>query len=233
MNPLRLLTPSRRRGIELLDDPSIPADLMTRSMSDVERANFIFGGTRAALAELGPAIAELSGCATLLDVGTGTADIPAAARLLAAERKVKLFTVGFDVSEALVRRYRSRNDAVVIGKALRLPFADRSVDIVMCSQVLHHFLEPDARELISEMNRVARVRVVISDLRRSWVSVGGLWVASFALRFHPVSRHDGVVSIMRGFVPRELESLVKAAIGRRPMVRRRLGFRLTTSWKPE
>ena len=83
------------------------------------------------------------------------------------------------------------------------------------------------------MNRVARHRVVISDLRRSFLAAAGLWLGSFPLGFHPVSRHDGVVSVMRGFLPFELADIVERATGRRPAVVRRLGFRLTTSWTPE
>jgi hypothetical protein len=102
----------------------------------------------------------------------------------------------------------------------------------MASQVLHHFEFDDAVVVVREMDRVARRRVVISDLRRSVVAAAGLWLASFPLGFHPVSRHDGVVSVMRGFVPNELADIVKAATGTTPEVRRRLGFRVTAGWTP-
>jgi len=233
MSVARLLTPRRRRGVELLDDPAVAPEIATRSMMDVERSNLIFGGLRAALEEMKPAFGEIPRCATLLDVGTGAADIPAAARVIAAKRGVTLRTIGFDSSEALLLRHRDRNGGVVRGDALSLPFRDKSIDIVMCSQVLHHFREPEALRLIAEMNRVARARVVISDIRRSWIAAGGLWVASFLLGFHSVSRHDGVVSVMRGFVPRELSALVTAATGQRAEVNRHFGFRVTTSWTPE
>ena len=228
-----LLAPRRRRGVELLDDPAVAPEVMSRSMKDVELSNLIFGGRRAALDEVKPALGEVPRCATLLDVGTGTADIPSAARTIAAKRGVTLRTIGFDSSEVLLRGHRDRNTNVVRGDALRLPFRDRSVDIVMCSQVLHHFREPEAMQLIAEMNRVARARVVISDIRRSWIAAGGLWMASFLLGFHSVSRHDGVVSVMRGFAPQELSALVTSAIGQRPEVKRHPGFRVTASWKPE
>jgi ubiquinone/menaquinone biosynthesis C-methylase UbiE len=227
-----LLTPRRRRGVELLDDPDVSPEVITRSMKDVERANHIFGGMRAAMTELEQALAESPRTATMLDVGTGAGDIAESARASAARHRVSLRTIGFDSSEALLAGHRLRNDWVVVGNGLELPFADRSVDIVMCSQLLHHFPESQARVLISEMNRVARVRVVISDLRRSWVAAGGLWLASFVLGFHSVSRHDGVVSVMRGFLPRELAALVSSAIGQPSVAQRRLGFRVTTSWKP-
>jgi ubiquinone/menaquinone biosynthesis C-methylase UbiE len=201
-------------------------------MEDVERANRLFGGANAALSEISDTIDELPRRARLLDVGTGTGDIPAGARKLAAGSGISLTTIGFDISEILLEKNRERNDSVVLGDALALPFRDSSIDVVTCSQVLHHFQDDDAKTLIMEMNRVARGRVVISDLRRSVFAAGGLWLASFVLGFHPVSRHDGVVSVMRGFVSRELSDLVVSAIGQKPVVKHRRGFRVTTSWKP-
>lgn len=227
-----LLTPARRRGIEILDDPAVDPALMTRSMRDVARANILFGGRRAAITELMPALREMQGYGSMLDVGTGVGDIPAAARLAAAGLGVKLRTIGMEMSGPLLSAYGSANDTVVCGDAVALPFRDRSVDVVMASQVLHHFIAADAAALVREMNRVARNRVVISDLRRSFVAVAGIWLTSFPLRFHAASRHDGVVSVMRGFVPEELADIIEAAIGVRPAVRRRLGYRITTSWIP-
>jgi ubiquinone/menaquinone biosynthesis C-methylase UbiE len=223
---------ARRRGVEILDDPNVDSAILTRAMEDVERANRILGGLDAALSEMGETVGDLPECARLLDVGTGTADIPAGARKLAADNGITLTTIGFDISPVLLERNRNRNDSVVLGDALALPFRDSSVDVVTCSQVLHHFQDADAKRLITEMNRVARRRVVISDIRRSVFAAGGLWLASFVLRFHPVSRHDGVVSVMRGFVSRELSDLVASAIGQKPVVKYRRGFRVTTSWKP-
>ena len=226
------LTPARRRGVEILDNPAVDPALMTRSMRDVERANVMFGGRRAALAEIESTIATLPDGATLLDVGTGRGDIPAAVKQEAAKRGKRIRTIGIDQSLPLILGHYPGNDMLVRGNALALPFRDSSVDVVLASQVLHHFPETTATQLVREMNRIARRRVVISDLRRSVVAATGLWVGSFLLGFHPVSRHDGVVSVMRGFVPSELAEIVSKATGKRPVVTRRLGFRLTTSWAP-
>ena len=227
-----ILTPPRRRGVEILDDPNIDPKVVTRSLADVARANRLFGGLRSALDELKTTISDLPRCATLLDVGTGLGDIPCRARKLAQEKGVELTTIGLDSVLELTHASRQAVSFAVCGDALRLPFADGSVDIVMCSQVLHHFAGTDAMTLLREMNRVARVRVVVSDLRRSWIAVAGLWLFSFPLRFHAVSRHDGVGSVLRGFTPEELEDTVNDAVARKPVVHRRRGFRITASWAP-
>lgn len=222
----------RQVGIEILDDPAVDPELMKRGMRDVAKANTLLGGKRAALAEVIPALREIGRPATLLDVGTGQGDIPRAVREIAKAEGFCVHTIGMDLSLPLVAAERKSNNSVLRGDARCIPLRSRSVDVVMASQILHHFQGDDALTFVREMNRVARTRVVISDLRRSVVAAAGLWIGSFPLRFHPVSRHDGVVSVMRGFLPEELEDLIQEAVGQRPDATRRLGFRLTTSWKP-
>ena len=230
---LAWFTPSRRRGVELLEEPGVDAELLRRSLADVARANRLFGGARAVLAELELALRDLPREATLLDVGTGLGDIPARTAALAARRGVRLTTIGFDGAEPLAAASRAHTTVAACGDARMLPFADRSVDVVTCSQVLHHFADDDARIVLREMHRVARIRVIVADLRRSWIAAAGIWAASFPLGFHPVSRHDGVVSVLRGYTSRELGGLVEATLGTPPDVRHRMGYRITASWRPE
>jgi SAM-dependent methyltransferase len=234
------LAPERRRGVELLDDPQIDPAVRERSIVDVTRSNRWLGGLRAARAAMHDAIrgvlqeAAAGECAslTLLDVGTGLADIPQSARSVARALGIELFTVGVDEASSLLVAAGSAIDAGVCADALALPFADGAVDVVICSQLLHHFVDADAARLVKELNRVARRAVVVSDLRRSWVAAAGFWLVSFPMRFHPVTRHDGTVSVMRGFTASELLRIVRAGAGVEPVVHRRLGYRLTARWTP-
>jgi 2-polyprenyl-3-methyl-5-hydroxy-6-metoxy-1,4-benzoquinol methylase len=227
-----VLVPRRRRGFEFLDDPTCGATLRERSLRDVRRANTLLGGTWAVLGEVNRILA--SGPArslTLLDVGTGLADIPDGARRLAARRQVRLTTFGLDEAASLARVSAGLLDASVCGDARRLPFADASVDLVTCSQVLHHFEDREIPAILRELSRVARLAVIVSDLRRSWLAAAGFWMATWPMGFHPVSRHDGLTSVLRGFTPTELERHVQE-IGQAPAVRRHLGFRVTATWSP-
>jgi SAM-dependent methyltransferase len=229
-----LWTPRRRYGHEYLDDPAVGPRVAQRSMGDVARSNALFGGAHAVLAELDDLLHSSEGARSisLLDVGTGLGDIPARVRARAAERGITVCTVGLDASEALAIAAHDSLLPMLRADARRLPIADRAFDVAICSQVLHHFRPEDAGALIQELDRVARRRVVISDIRRSWVAVAGIWLASWPLRFHPVSRHDGVVSVLRGFTSDELASLVHSAVGVAPRVRRHRGFRVAASWVP-
>lgn len=224
--------PARRRGVERLDEPGVPPADRVRSLRDVARANTLFGGRRAVLREVERALRGCGPRGSLLDVGTGLGDIPAAAARLARRRGVALTTIGLDLAGELVREARPRLDGAVRGDAFQLPFADGSVDIVTCSQLLHHFPEAEARILLAELDRVAARRVVIGDLRRSWLAAGLFWLAAWPLRFHAITRHDGVLSVLRGFTVGELRTLVRDATGQRADVRRRAGWRLTAAWTP-
>lgn len=212
-----------------------------RSLRDVARSNVLFGGRRAALVPVARAIAVAAAATraaggdaavTLLDIGTGAADLPFAIRRAAARSGVAVRTIGLDASPSLLVAARARLDDRVAGDGLALPFADGSVDVVLASQILHHFPAPAAVAVARELTRVARHRVIVADLRRSWLAAGLFWLASWPLAFHPITRHDGVVSVLRGFTAGELERIVHAVGGSALRVERYLGFRLTASWSP-
>ena len=221
------LVPARRRGHEILDDASVDAATRVRSIRDVTRSNRLFGGRAAAVGAFSDAVSH-SQPVTVLDVGTGLADIPAAIR----SRHGSVTVIGLDEAAGLLPHASGRLDHAVCGNARSLPFRDSSIDVVICSQLLHHFGDQELGDIIAELNRVAKSLVIVADLRRSWVAAAGFWLASFPLRFHPVTRHDGVVSVFRGFTAAELRTAVQRATGMSPRVDRRLGFRLTATWTP-
>ena len=227
-----MLTPARRRGVEILDDPSVDPAVRDRSMLDIKRSNRLLGGLRAAVIEIRAAREHTSGPLTLLDVGTGFADIPERAAAEAARAGASLTTIAVDEAPSLLAAARGRVSQTVCANALALPFRDASMDIVVCSQVLHHFDDAGARRLIGELSRVARRAVIVSDLRRSWIAAAGFWLVSFPLRFSSVTRHDGVLSVLRGFTTRELAGMVTDVTGVPPEIKRRLGFRITVRWTP-
>jgi len=228
---LTLSAPARRRGHEFLDDAGVDAETRIKSIGDVTRSNVLFGGRRAALIAIDDLLTP-GASLTLLDVGTGLGDIPAAIAARARSRGARVRTIGLDEARDLLAAARSRIDATTCASANSLPFRDRSIDIVICSQLLHHFADQDLERLVRELDRVARTRVIIADLRRSRLAAAGFWLASFPLGFHPVTRHDGVVSVFRGFVASELREVVRSATGVTPTVRHHLGFRLTATWTP-
>ncbi len=222
-----------RRRRELFDDPAADTATVVASLGDIARANRYFGGAAAAISRLDEFFraAPSGSTLTLLDVGTGEGDIPRAACRAAARRGVRLRVLGLERHPAAAR-LAAREGALtpVVADARALPFRAGSVDLVLCSQLLHHFGGPAAVAAIAELARVARAGVVIADLLPSPVAAVGIWLASYPLRFHPVTRRDAVVSVLRGFTPAALRRACRDA-GVEPDVRTHPGFRVTAAWR--
>ena len=227
-----LLTPQRRMGHEVLDEPGVDPALVMRSHHDIARANLLFGGTRAVVARVRALADRLPQAPLVVDVGAGSGDILDAvcAALRATGRRPR--PVAVDTAIALAPAVRLRGSHFVCGSIFAIPLPTAAADLVIAAQVVHHFADADVHSVIAELNRVARHAVLVSDLRRSWLAAAGLWVASFPLGFHPVSRHDGVVSVLRGFAPDELRSVIRQAAGCTADVRTHPGWRVTADWHP-
>lgn len=227
------LAPRRRRGVEYLDSADIDPAVRERSHRDIDLSSALLGGSRALRRSLAEAMSGLTVEATLLDVGSGSGGTIALAQRLAARSGIRLTGIALDIDRTLVRNCAKRSQVGVCGNALELPFRTGSVDLVVCSLLLHHFEGEALCQVLGELDRVAKDGVIVHDLRRSRVAAAGIWALSFPLRFHPISRHDGVTSVLRGFTRDELRTLVYDSTGAHPRVSRHLGYRLVGAWRPE
>lgn len=216
-------------GSELLDDPAADSGVVEESLGNIVRANRWFGGLAAVRHGLARVLAGRSGPVTLLDVGTGAGDIPAMARDWGRSRGIELSPFGLERHPVAARLALNAGLQTSIGCGGALPLRDGSMDVVVLSQVAHHLDADSCIAVFRECDRVARIGVVIADLRRSWTAQAGFWFASHALGFDPVTRADGVTSLRRGFTSATLRQLlVRAGIDAR--VQRRPGSRLVATW---
>lgn len=222
-------------GVELLDDPAAEPAQVCESLRNIARANFWFGG--AAAVRFGLARAFPPGDAprepvTFLDVGTGMGDLPFMAAAWARARGFTLVPLGLERHRAAARLAHQEGLAVMVGDGATLPIRDRGVDVVLLSQVAHHF-SPDAIvRLVRECSRVARRAVILADLRRSALAAVGFRMAGHALRFDAETLRDGVTSLRRGFSTGSLRDLLARA-GVTTRVSRRPGARLVAVWRTD
>lgn len=231
MGPLRTWA---ARAVETLDDPHADAGLVAASLRDIARINRVFGGAAAAARRVDEYLAATPAGAvlTLLDVGTGSGDIPRAVARRARRRGIRLRLLGLERHPAAVREAARAGDlAAILADGSRLPLRPRAVDLVLCCKVLHHAPGAAGTRLIAELDRVARLAVVIADIHRSALAAAGIWLAGHLLRFHPATRRDSVISVFRGFSRPELERACAAA-GVRATVKSHPGYCLTAAWRP-
>lgn len=221
----------RSREAELIDGDNYSLEEFVGSLADLRRVNRYLGGRRALGAHLFPMI-EATGRARvrLLDVGTGSADIPAAVVEWARRRGLRAEFVVLDLNHYAAREARRLTAAypeisVVRADALQLPFAPGSFDFVLASLFLHHFEGPQAAELLRGFARAARVAFVANDLRRHPVAYYAIKILTRLGTANRLVRHDAALSVLRGFTERDLEEIGRAA-GVRLRVFRHFPYRL-------
>jgi SAM-dependent methyltransferase len=202
-------------ALEHLDRPVAPA-ARDASLADIDRLNAWFGGYTLTLRALDHIVLRAPASARVLvvDVGGGRGDF--ARRLIERarrwRRRVTVVVVDRDPDLlAIARRAAPSGVALVRADATALPFREASVDVVTMSLTLHH-MEPDAAVTsLVEMSAATRGPIVVNDLWRSWLSLALVWIATRVLGCHPISRHDGPLSVRRAYSPDELRGLAEKA----------------------
>jgi ubiquinone/menaquinone biosynthesis C-methylase UbiE len=203
---------------ERLDGPLDDRAVLVGNLRDLRRVNRYLGGV--ALSAYGlDRLADGRPELTLLDVGTGGADIPLA--LVRAWRRDgrRLRVVGLDsrpevlaaAVEADPRLAEIDGLELRVGDGRALPYPDASFDVAHVSLVVHH-LEPDgAVALLRELRRVARLGVVVNDLARGRLAWLGAWLLAYSLTRNPFTRHDAPMSVRRAYTLDEAADLLTAA----------------------
>jgi SAM-dependent methyltransferase len=209
---------------ELLDT-GVPEPEVLRSLGDLRFVNRWLGGRRSLLAAVRP---HLAGGGRLLDVGCGSADLPA---FLRSRLPGPIVAVGLDVRPLHLREAPPVVHRVVADVRV-LPFPDRSFDVVTASLFLHHFDAPDLPPLLAGLHRLSRRALIVCDLHR--VLPPFLFGRAFFpwLFRSPVSVADGLLSIRRGFLADELRAAFALAGIRGVVIRRRFPYRLVAVAPP-
>ncbi len=220
-------------GTELLDDPAASPAAVAVSLRNIARANRWFGGAAALRAGLRRTLGDVPPRTTLslLDLGTGLGDLPRAAVRWGASRGIRVVPVGIELNRVAATLARATGIPTALACAGAPPIRDKSVDVVLVSQVAHHLTAASVVHLLRTCDRLARHAVIVADLRRDRLAPVAFWCGARLLGFDRITVADGITSLRRGFTRKELLGLMARA-GIEGRVDQRLGFRLVATWVP-
>ncbi len=213
------LTPDRRTGPEVLDlsPESYTFEEHDGALRELRLVNRCLGDVRVILNHLSTIAARRSReKLTVLDVGTGSGDIPAAISGWARKTGMEVSITAVDMNPQAIRIARNTvgedpSIGYAVADGLDLPFRDRSFDLVLCSKTLHHFTAKEAVRLIQGISRIARQGYIVMDVRRSWVAYALIFALTRLFSRNRITRFDGPLSVLRAFTPAELASLASCA----------------------
>jgi len=204
------LLKTRSTDHELLDGEHLDTDQLRTNLREMAMLNRLPGGVGDSVRAV-ERILNGKTDAAVLDIGTGAGDF--ASRLLRRRAAVVIAAdVNPEVLEITRRNLLDTKGVIVLQADVRaLPLADAEVDVAHASLLMHH-LEPAAVvRALREMRRVARLGIVVNDLRRGPLALAVTAVTVLALARGAYTRHDGVLSARRAYTLPELDELAKEA----------------------
>lgn len=209
---------------EWLDGPLPPAALEA-TLQDIDRLNAWFGGHALTLSRVGRVAARLPRDRRLVvvDVGGGRGDFAIALVRWARRRRRPVRVLVLDSEPAvlaLARRHTAGYPEITLVRAdaAALPIRDGAADVAVSTLTLHHLEGDSAVSCLSGMAAAASLAVV-NDLLRTRLSLVVAWLSTRVFGLHPVSRHDGPLSVRRAYSAAELTGLAARA-GVRARIRR-------------
>jgi hypothetical protein len=234
----RILTP------EHMDDPAATRDEQVAALRFLRMINARLGGAQAAIAYLKrwsrtwPASRTIQ----ILDVATGSADIPVAMARWARRAgftvhitAVDRHPVTLDLARHFVRDQQAEHVITLMqADALRLMdvFQPGSFDYAHAGLFLHHLHDVEVVTVLRIMDRLSTRGVIWNDLVRATLPRLLLW--PLLVSAPAKLRHDAVVSVQAGFRKAEAFDLARRAGLNNLCYRRHLLHRFTlVSEKPE
>lgn len=197
---------------EDIDAPGQPFADLDHSMRDLALTNRLFGGTQTVLAQTARLLRHVPPGTTvrILDIATGSADIPRALQVWGQRRGLDLTIVGVDSHAQMLQMAAQAAPGVslVQADALHLPFPPRSFDLALCALAFHHFGFEASARVLTAMDALTTRGFVVSDLRRDRLTLAGVQASLALLSAHPFTRHDGPASVRRAWTVPEYRKMI-------------------------
>jgi SAM-dependent methyltransferase len=222
---------ARRRIPELMDDPALdPAD-HRRALAGLARLNRFSNSAGVLWPPIRKLARELGRSVRVLDVATGSGDVPRELLRRAGRAGIGMEIAACDLSPTAIAEAARAPGAVrffahdVLRDRLPTGF-----DVVTCSLFLHHLGEADAVALFANLEGAARHLVLVNDLARSRFNFCAVWLACRILTRSRVVRFDGPASVRSALTAREALALADRAGLAGATARRRFPCRFLLSW---
>ncbi len=149
--------------------------------------------------------------ATLLDLGTGAADIPVWLVTAGLRKGIRLRVIAVDHDPRIVqfaRRHVRRKRLSHLIDVRRRELSDigslPKVDFIYCGNTLHHLREEEVTSLLADMHRQSKRGYIVIDLRRSTAWWAIFWLVSAPFGSFSFIHYDGTLSIARAYSHAEL-----------------------------
>ena len=200
--------------LEMMDRPQPVLAELERDLVRIRQLNRWFGSYRLVLGFIRRWIRPDEKL-RVVDLATGSGDIPRLivdyARQISA--KVQIDALDWQPATLEIARKLSVNYPEISYHEANILEGNSiaAYDIALCTLALHHFSNEDAVRLLRRCREVSKRLVLVSDLRRSFSLIAGVYLLTTLIFREPMTRYDARLSAIRAFSFSEMRDLATRA----------------------
>ncbi|MFT6138332.1 MAG: 2-polyprenyl-3-methyl-5-hydroxy-6-metoxy-1,4-benzoquinol methylase [Salibacteraceae bacterium] len=207
-----LNTKYRSKKTEIMDDLNMSGDLLIKSLDQLALINKWLGGNSVTINGVTALLKnqnpkkEISIC----DLGCGNGDMLIKVAKFGRKNGFKLRLIGIDANQTTIDYAKKLSEGfpeISYEKqdVLSLDFQNRKFDIGLCTLFLHHFEDSVALDFLQKLQNQSTIGLVINDLHRHKLAYFLFWIVATIIG-NPMIKTDGLISILKGFKRKELET---------------------------
>ena len=194
--------------LEMMDNFSIDDERIDKALAELKIINRYLGGDSASLKGFKIILKNNSVNHNLkvLDAGSGSSDI-----LLAIKnsyQELSVFSLDLNLRACKYALHSLLNPKIICGNVHSLPFKNSMFDVVHASLFFHHFNEDEIKEILPALLSATKYGLIINDLRRSIFAFIGIKILTLLFSNSEMVKNDGPLSVRRGFIKKELVSIL-------------------------
>jgi 2-polyprenyl-3-methyl-5-hydroxy-6-metoxy-1,4-benzoquinol methylase len=200
--------------LEMMDREQPVSIELERDLERIRQLNRWFGSYRLVLGFIRNWIKPTDKL-RVVDLATGSGDIPRLIVDYSRKIRTRIEIDALDRQPAtleVARRLSVDYPEISYREANILEWKSvEAYDITLCTLALHHFSNEDAVQLLRRCRQVSKRFVLVSDLRRSFSLIAGVYLLTTLIFREPMTRYDARLSAIRAFSFSEMRDLALSA----------------------
>lgn len=205
----------RSSQAELMDDFNQPIASLRIIFQDINRVNYLLGGTKITICAIQKLINEQQqNQYSIVDMGCGDGKMLREIATYFRRKNLKGKFIGIDLNENGLKIANEASEdfpeiSFLCKNILEIEATDLKCDILISTLTMHHFSDVEIIMFLNKFTYLAQIGVVINDLQRSRWAYYLFHLFSIIFIKTRIAKIDGLISIRRSFRREELVTYSK------------------------
>lgn len=204
----------RSQQVEIMDSLDFQGLEMQNLLKDLKTVNKWLGGNKITIDGLKKLVhnKDKVETVTILDIGCGDGELLRQCSEFGKRNNFDFKLIGIDFNENILNYAETKSKNYLNIKYQKVDvFSEENLipncDIALCTLFLHHFSKEKIEFLLQVLLNKTSIGIIVNDLERSRPAFNLFKIISQFFLKTETARHDGLISVARGFKKAELKNI--------------------------